>query len=134
MSPDRNSLRILIADDHETVRKGVCAILTAHENIQICGEAANGEEAVQKALELKPDLVVLDLSMPVLDGFSAAKQIRKALPSVPILILSMQNGQRVAREAQLAGAQGFISKSEAGQVLLEAVSALMNGQTFFNPR
>ena len=127
-------MRILIADDHETVRKGVCAILTAHENIQICGEAANGEEAVQMAFELKPDLIVLDLSMPVLDGFSAAKQIRKALPSVPILILSMQNGQRVAREAQLAGAQGFISKSEAGQVLLEAVSALMNGQTFFNPR
>ena len=127
-------MRILIADDHETVRKGVCAILMAHENIQICGEAANGEEAVQMAFELKPDLIVLDLSMPVLDGFSAAKQIRKALPSVPILILSMQNGQRVAREAQLAGAQGFISKSEAGQVLLEAVSALMNGQTFFNPR
>ena len=127
-------MRILIADDHETVRKGVCAILTAHENIQICGEAANGEEAVQKALELKPDLIVLDLSMPVLDGFSAAKEIRKVLPSVPILILSMQNGQRVAREAQLAGAQGFISKSEAGQVLLEAVSALMNGQTFFIPR
>jgi two-component system nitrate/nitrite response regulator NarL len=127
-------LRILIADDHETVRKGVCAILTAHENIQVCGEAANGEEAVQMAFELKPDLIVLDLSMPVLDGFSAAKQIRKVLPSVPILILSMQNGQRVAREAQLAGAQGFISKSEAGQVLLEAISALMNGQTFFNPR
>jgi two-component system, NarL family, response regulator NreC len=126
-------LRILIADDHETVRKGVCAILTANENIQICGEAANGEEAVQKALELKPDLIVMDLSMPVLDGFSAAKQIRKTLPSVPILILSMQNGQRVSREAQLAGAQGFISKSEAGQVLLEAVSALMNGQSFFSP-
>jgi DNA-binding NarL/FixJ family response regulator len=126
-------LRILIADDHETVRKGVCAILMAHENIKICGEAANGEEAVQMAFELKPDLIVLDLSMPVLDGFSAAKQIRKALPSVPILILSMQNGQRVAREAQLAGAQGFISKSEAGQVLLEAIRALMNGQTFFNP-
>jgi two-component system, NarL family, nitrate/nitrite response regulator NarL len=86
------------------------------------------------AIELKPDLIVLDLSMPVLDGFSAAKQIRKALPSVPILVLSMQNGQRVAREAQLAGAQGFISKSEAGQVLLEAIGALMNGQTFFNPR
>jgi DNA-binding NarL/FixJ family response regulator len=127
-------LRILIADDHETVRKGVCAILTAHENIQICGEASNGEQAVQMAFELKPDLIVLDLSMPLLDGFSAAKQIRKILPSVPILIFSMQNGQRVAREAQLAGAQGFISKSEAGQVLLEAISALMNGQTFFNPR
>jgi DNA-binding NarL/FixJ family response regulator len=124
-------LRILVADDHETVRKGVCAILTSKKGIEICGEAANGEEAVQKALELKPDLVILDLTMPVLDGFGAAKRIRKLFPTVPILILSMHDGRQITREAELVGAQGFVSKGEAGRVLLKAVDALANGQRFF---
>jgi DNA-binding NarL/FixJ family response regulator len=127
-------LRILIADDHETVRKGVCAILTARMDVEVCGEAVNGEEAIRKARELNPDLIILDLSMPVLDGFSAAKQIRKSFPCVPILILSMHDGLHVAKEAQLAGAQGFVSKHDASEVLLEAVDALMNGETFFNQR
>lgn len=127
-------MRILIADDHETVRKGVCAILTAHKDIEICGEAANGEDAVKKAVALNPDLVILDLSMPILGGLDAANQIRSALPSVPILILSMHEGYNIAEASRLAGAQGFVSKSNAGQVLLEAVEALMNGQTFFNQR
>jgi DNA-binding NarL/FixJ family response regulator len=127
-------LRILIADDHEAVRKGVCAILTAHRDIEICSEAANGKEAVQKALQLKPDLVILDLSMPVLGGLEAAAQIRSALPSVPILILSMHEGCKIAEATRLAGAQGFVSKSNGGQVLLEAVEALMKGETFLHQR
>jgi two-component system response regulator NreC len=125
-------LRILIADDHETVRKGVCAILTSHQDIEVCGEAANGQEAVQKAMELKPDLVILDLTMPVLDGLGAAKQIKKLFPEIPILILSMHGHSQVSKEARLAGAQGFVSKSDAGVVLLKAVETLMRGQTFFH--
>jgi len=124
-------LRILIADDHETVRKGVRSLLTSHENVEVCGEAANGQEAVRKALELKPDLVILDLAMPVLDGLGAAKQIKKLLPEIPILILSMHGHSQVSKEVRLAGAQGFVSKSDAGVVLLKAVEALMKGQTFF---
>jgi DNA-binding NarL/FixJ family response regulator len=132
VSPDWNTLRILIADDHETVRKGVCAILTAHNDIEICGEAANGKDAVQRALELKPDLVILDLSMPIVGGLDAGNQIRSALPGIPILILSMHEGDKIAEASRLAGAQRFVCKSNAGQVLLKALEALMNGQTFFH--
>ena len=70
-------MRILIADDHEAVRKGVCAILSAREDVEICGEAENGKEAIEKAHALKPDLIILDITMPVLSGFEAAREIRK---------------------------------------------------------
>ena len=125
-------MRILIADDHETVRKGVCTILTSHKDIEVCGEAANGEEAVQKSIELKPDLIIMDISMPVLSGFDAAKQIKKLLPNTPILILTMHEGRTLADDAKRAGAQGCVSKSDAGPVLLQAVDALLRGNTFFS--
>jgi DNA-binding NarL/FixJ family response regulator len=124
-------VRILIADDHEVVRKGICSILEARKNIDICGEASNGEDAVEKASQLNPDLIILDVTMPNLNGFAAARQIRTFLPEVPILILSMHEGHSVVREAQQAGAQGFVSKSDAGHVLLKAVDAVLQGQTFF---
>jgi DNA-binding NarL/FixJ family response regulator len=73
-------VRILIADDHPVVRKGVCSILESRNDLEVCGEATNGEEAVQKSLRLNPDLIVLDVTMPVLDGFSAARKIRELLP------------------------------------------------------
>ena len=123
--------RILIADDHETVRKGVRSILESRKDIGKCYEASNGEEAVHDALELKPDLIILDLSMPVLDGLGAGKQIRKLLPDIPILMLSMHEGESIVREAQKAGLHGFVSKSDVGPVLLQAVDTLLRGQTFF---
>ena len=124
-------LRILIADDHETVRKGICAILGGHKNMEVCGEAANGEEAVEKALQLNPDLILMDISMPVLGGLDAARQIRNVLANVPILFLSMHNSYGVANQAQLAGAQGFVTKSETARILLKAVDAVAQGHTFF---
>lgn len=124
-------MRILIADDHEIVRKGICSILESRKNIDICGEASNGQDAVEKASQLNPDLIILDVTMPNLDGFAATRQIRTFLPEVPILILSMHQGHSAVREAQQAGAQGFVSKSEAGDVLLKAVDAVLDGRTFF---
>jgi two-component system response regulator NreC len=121
-------LKILIADDHEMIRKGVCALLAKENEV---AETSDGAEAVEKALQLKPDLVILDLAMPVLGGLDAARKIRAALPHVPILILTMHDGHHIVREVQTVGAQGFVSKAEAGLVLLEAVDALMKGQTFF---
>lgn len=94
-------------------------------------EAINGAEAVQEALELKPDLIILDVAMPVQSGLSAAREIHAALPHVPILILTMHYGDHIVREAQAAGAQGFVSKAEAGNILLQAVDALLKGHTFF---
>jgi two-component system, NarL family, response regulator NreC len=125
------ALRILIADDHEIVRKGLCFILESHRNTEICGEAKNGQDAVEKATELNPDLIILDVTMPGLDGFAAARRIRTFLPEVPILMLSMHEGPLVVREARQAGAQGFVSKTDAGHVLLKAVDAIFQGQTFF---
>ena len=125
------SLRILVVDDHETVRRGVCSILESRKDVEICGEAANAQDAIEKASQLTPDLIVLDVTMPELDGFAAARQIRTFQPEVPIIMLSMHDGQNIAREAQRVGAQGFVSKSAAGQVLLKAVDVVFRGQNFF---
>ncbi len=124
-------MRVLIADDHEVVRKGVCNIRESRGDVKVCGEATNGEEAVQKAIELNPDLVILDVTMPVLDGFSAAKKIKEVLPEIPVLMLSMHEGLELARSSRLAGAQGYVTKREASEVLLKAVEVLLAGGTFF---
>jgi two-component system nitrate/nitrite response regulator NarL len=125
-------MKVLIADDHEVVRKGVCSILELREGLVVCGEASNGDEAVQKAAALKPDLVILDVTMPVRDGFSAASKIRAILPAVPILMLSMHNGHSMTRAAQAAGAQGFVTKADVAGTLLKAVDALLQGRTYFS--
>ena len=124
-------MRVLIADDHAVVRQGLCAILESRGDWEVCGEATNGEEAVQKTLKLNPDLIVLDITMPVLDGFSAARKIRATLPDVPILMLSMHDGPNVIEASQAAGAQGFVTKTEVAGVLLEAVDRLLRGEIFF---
>jgi len=127
-------LRILIADDHEAVRKGVCAILGSREDIEICGEAENGKEAIEKAKILKPDLVILDITMPVLSGFDAAREIRKTLPEAPILILSMHESSQLIEEAKKIGVQGYVTKTQVGSTLLSAVDTLLRKQTFFPER
>ncbi len=124
-------MRVLIADDHEVVRKGVGNILKSHLDVEAAIEAVNGKDAVEKATERSPDLVILDVAMPVLDGFSAAERIKKALPNVPILMLSMHDGLEVVQAAKLAQAQGFVTKSEDAEVLLNAVDALLRGESFF---
>jgi two-component system nitrate/nitrite response regulator NarL len=124
-------VRILIADDHEVVRKGVRSLLESQENQNIT-EASNGKEAVDIASEMSPDLVVLDVTMPILDGLSAARQIKKALPRVPIVILSIHNGPEMMRATKRAGADAFVTKSDLGSVLLKAVEAVMQGKTYFS--
>src|ERR1700688_3955040 len=94
-------MRCLLVDDHESVRMGVTAILSSRANIEVCGEAANGEEAVEKARELKPDLIIMDVNMPVLDGIHSAKEIRTFLPDVPILFFSMHDGVYLVHEAKM---------------------------------
>jgi DNA-binding NarL/FixJ family response regulator len=128
---DPAPLRVLIADDHEVVRKGVCFILATRGSLDSYTETTNGRDAVQKALLLNPDLIILDIGMPELDGLSAATQIKRLLPHIPILILSMHRGQEMVRASQLAGAQGYITKSDATGSLLKAVDALLQNQTFF---
>ena len=124
-------MRILIVDDHEAVRAGVRAILSSREGLEVCGEAANGREAVAKARQLMPDLVILDVTMPVLDGFSAAREIHKLLPNVAILLLSMHESPNMINIAKSSGARGYVSKSEGAAVLLRAVDAVAQSKTFF---
>ena len=125
-------MQVLIADDHEIVRRGVCSILESREGLEICGEAANGREAVNKASQLHPDLIILDQAMPVRSGLGAATEICQILPGVLILMLSMHDGRALFDALRLVGAQGFVPKAECADKLLEAVDAVLRGETFFD--
>jgi DNA-binding NarL/FixJ family response regulator len=129
-----SALRILIADDHEVARRGVRAILEGHPGWEVCGEVADGREAVVQAAGLKPDIVLLDIAMPSLNGLDAARQILAADADMRILILTMHDSEQIVREVLAAGARGFLLKSDAGRDLVSAVEALQRGRTFFTTR
>ena len=126
-------VRILIADDHDVVRQGVRAVLEGEPAWIVCGEASSGREAVTKAIELQPDVVVLDVSMPELNGLEATRQIRGAMPA-KILILTVHESEQVITEVLDAGADGYVLKTDAGRKLVEAIRALLQNQTFFTER
>lgn len=130
---ERSLLRVLIADDHEAVRKGVCSILGSRKDLEVCGQAENGRDAIEKARELKPDVIILDITMPVLSGFEAAREIRKTM-SVPILILSMHESNQLIEEARKVGVQGYVTKTQAAGSLLLALDTLLRKQDFFPDR
>jgi DNA-binding NarL/FixJ family response regulator len=127
-------LRILIADDHEVARGGIRALLESHAGWEVCGEAKDGREAVELASKMNPDLILLDIGMPNLNGLEAARQILSASPDVAILILTMHDSDQVVREVLRAGARGFLLKSDAGRDLVAAVEALQRQRTFFTTR
>ena len=124
-------VRILVADDHETVRKGICAILSSRLTLEEVGEASNGLEAIAKAKELEPDLIVLDITMPKLGGFEAAREIRKLYPGIPILFLSMHDGKHLIETAKAIPVQGYVMKNQVGKALVDAAEELLKGNTFF---
>jgi DNA-binding NarL/FixJ family response regulator len=124
-------MRVLIIDDHEVLRAGVRTLLERNPEIEVCGEASDGLEGVQKAVQLKPDLVILDIDMPVLDGFSTAREISKLSPSVPILLLSLHVAPNLIAIAKSSGASGYVAKNQAAFVLLKAVDTVTHNQTFF---
>jgi DNA-binding NarL/FixJ family response regulator len=125
------AFRILIADDHEVVRRGLRAMLENHPGWEVSGEASDGREAVERTVELKPDLVLLDIGMPNLNGIEAARQILANCPATHILILTMHYSPQVVREVLAVGARGFLLKSDAGRDLVTAVEAVQQHRTFF---
>src|SRR2546430_8776139 len=125
------TFRIFIADDHEVVRKGLCALLQAQPDWEVCGEAADGREAVEKAQQMKPDVVILDIGMPSLNGLEATRQILKTNPHAKVLILTLHDSDQVVREVLNAGARGFLLKSDAARDLVAAGGTPRPGETFF---
>jgi len=124
-------LRILVADDQEIVRKWVCMTLMSRSDFEVCGEASNGKEAVEKARTLKPDLVVLDITMPLMNGLDAARAIHTLSPEIPIVMLSVHKSRQLVEEAQRIGVRGYVTKGEGVQKLIKAADAALNQQTFF---
>jgi DNA-binding NarL/FixJ family response regulator len=129
-----SALRILIADDHELARQGIRSLLEDHAGWEICAEARDGREAVDFAAGLKPDICLLDIGMPNLNGLDAARQILAMSPEARILILTIHDSEQVVREVLAAGARGFLLKSDAGRDLVAAVEALQNRRTFFTSK
>src|ERR1700722_3964587 len=112
--------RILIADDHEIVRKGIRVLLESYRDVQVL-EAGDGAEAVEKTMESNPDLVILDVSMPRLDGFSAAREIKRVASGIPILILTFEKTEALAELAKSIGVSAYLTKGEGGDALLRAI-------------
>jgi DNA-binding NarL/FixJ family response regulator len=128
-----SSVRILIADDHPVVRKGLRAMLQAHAGWKVVGEAENGTDAVAKARQLEPDVVILDISMPGLNGFDASREITKAQPSSRVLMFTMHRDQALIGKSLHAGARGYVLKTEADRDLFKALETVMEGRTFLPP-
>jgi DNA-binding NarL/FixJ family response regulator len=126
-----NNLRILVADDHALVRQGLRSVLEAKTAWTVCGEAQDGREAVNLALKLRPDIVLLDVTMPELNGLDATRQICRRLPGTPILILTMHESEELCGEAIQAGASGCVLKSDSPRLLLAAVEAVAAGGKYF---
>ncbi len=126
-------LRLLVADDHDLVRKGVRALLEKQPSWTVVAEASNGREAVEKAKLVRPDVAILDLAMPELNGLEAAREMLKTLPT-KVLILTVYDSDPQIREALQAGVQGYVLKSDAGRDLVTAVAALRRNKTFFTDK
>lgn len=129
-----NTLRILVADDHAMVRQGLRALIEEQAGWTVCGEAVTGREAVAKACELNPDIVVMDFAMPELNGVEATRQIRAALPHTEVLILSMYESEELVREMLAVGARGYVLKSDAGHSLVDALNALAEHRPYFTSK
>lgn len=127
-------LRILVADDHEVARKGIRSLLESHPGWEVCAEARDGREAVEYAGTMKPDIFLLDVGMPNLNGLDAARQILAIFPDARILIVTIHDSEQVVREVLAAGARGFLLKSDAGRDLVAAVEALQQRRTYFTPK
>ena len=125
--------RILIADDHEVVRSGLRSILETHPDWEVVAEAADGKEAIVKAVETKPDVAVVDYSLPLINGIEVTRHIRRRLPGTEILIFTMHDNETLIGEVLSAGALGFLLKSDAKRHLLEAIETLAAHKPFFTP-
>jgi DNA-binding NarL/FixJ family response regulator len=125
-------VRILLADDHAVVRRGLRALLEARQDFEICAEASNGRDAVELALHHRPDVAVLDLSLPIVNGIEATRQIRKEAPGTEVMIFTLHDKQNEIRDVLHAGARGYVLKSEADEQIVRAIEALARHNAYFS--
>jgi DNA-binding NarL/FixJ family response regulator len=128
------AVRLLVADDHEIVRRGLRALLEAQPGWEVAAEAGDGRDAVEKAKLIKPDITILDISMPSLNGLEAARQIVKSVAQTKVLVLTVHDSDPLIQQVLEAGARGYLLKSDAGRDLVTAVDALRRNKTFFTPK
>lgn len=129
-----SAVSLLIADDHEILRRGLRALIQEQPGWQIAAEAKDGRDAVTKATEFQPDVAILDITMPSLNGLDAAKQIAELSPRTKVLILTIHESDQLSRKALDAGARGYMLKTDAAVDLITAVSSLLSNRTFFTPK
>jgi DNA-binding NarL/FixJ family response regulator len=128
-----NPVRIMLADDHTIVRQGLARLLEEHQGLKVVGEAINGQIAVEKAEKLKPDIIIMDIAMPRMNGIEAAKRIRKLVPETKIIILSMYSHEHYIHELLECGVSGYLLKDSSGQDIIKAIRAALKNETFLSP-
>src|SRR5277367_1011787 len=132
-SPRMETMRILVVDDHEVVRKGICSIIASERAFTVCGEAVDGRDAIAKAQGEHPDVVVMDISMPNMNGLDATREIKRLLPATQIVIVSQHGGPEMIRHAFDAGARAFVAKSAISADLLAALGNLQRDESLLHP-
>lgn len=133
MSGAKKKIKILLVDDHPVVRKGLHSCLANRDNLKIVGEAADGAESIQKAKELEPDIVLMDINMPGMDGLAVTETLRKEAPQIKVLVLSMHSTRDYVLRIIKAGARGYVLKDAPTEELLRAIEAVNAGDAFFSP-
>jgi len=133
-STETKTVRILLADDHEVVRRGAREILNAHRCIQVVGEAADGREAVDLATKLRPNVAVVDIQMPRLDGLAATRRIRETVPETQVLMFTIHESHETVRQVWKAGARGLVLKSDLAERLVGGIKAVHRGENWFTPK
>lgn len=128
-----NKIKVLLVDDHAIMRDGIRAILSLHDDIDIVGEASEGQEAIEKTRELSPDVVIMDVAMPDMDGIEATRRIRKESPNVKVIMLTQYDNKEYVLSAIKAGAAGYVPKRALGSELVSAVRAVNRGESFLYP-
>jgi DNA-binding NarL/FixJ family response regulator len=124
-------VRVLVADDHEVMRMGIRNLLQDRSGWSVCAEASNGQEAVEKALRFHPDVIIMDITMPVLNGLDAAREISKAHPQIPVILFSLHISDDLFPHLQADGIRGAVAKGDAARDLAQAVEVVLGGGTFF---
>lgn len=132
-TPETRKTRVLLVDDHPVVREGIRAILAEQKTVDVVGELSNGREVVEKAKDFAPDIILMDISMPEMNGFEATRLLRKQMPGVKIILLTMYASREYAREAKRLDIQGYVLKEGSPEELMEAIHCVMRGTAFVSP-